>query len=328
MKSFGRRRADTEEWGWQMSTGGVALVSRAARWGLWGLVAAGPVLAVGAWAHSGEAASMPVPKVAAEPVAVADTAGPAGIAELFVTSYLTASPREAEQLDVFLPGASARVASARPVVVERSAAVEVETVRKGYWSVSVAVVLKEAGKETGKDREERGEGEPGGVRFFRVPVAAADGGFTAVALPSEVAGPVDTDSEARGLGYGRPGPASKGDPGAATLLGFFEAYLAGRGDVERFVAPQASVRAVTGAPYTQVRLVELAVQGADDGVVAAEVPREGERREVVVELEALEAGGGWRPMTYAVSLQVRDERWEISALRAAPALAKEKGKSK
>ncbi|MFI9029921.1 hypothetical protein [Streptomyces sp. NPDC053560] len=49
-------------------------------------------------------------------------------------------------------------------------------------------------------------------------------------------------------------------------------------------------------------------------------PGEGERRRLLVEVEAGDRRGAVRPMTYALQLRGRDGRWEVAALEAAPAL--------
>lgn len=317
-----------EAWasGWRMSSGGVAVAVSLARWGLWGLVVAGPLVGLLAWSSASGSESTAAPRVVAKSEPVVDTAGPGGFAELFVTTFLSVSADQSQRLDAFLPGASARLSGGvEPVAVERAAAVRVQSQSRSYWAVTVAVQVAPISDGDAKEEEAKGGQEQdvaGGLRFFRVPVAAVSGaeGFVAVSLPSEVGAP--ESGEGRGLGYGRPGPAQKSDPAAGTVQGFFESYLTGRGEVERFLAPKTSVPALRAAPYEQVRIVEWAVRGADLSEAPEEAaPADGERREVVVEVEAAEQAGQWRPMTYALVLAARDGRWEVAELSDAPRLA-------
>lgn len=313
------------EWetGWRSraaSTGMTALVQRLFTWGLWCAVAAGPLLAVVALLQPSDSAALPRQGEQQQPRQAADMAGPGGFAEMFVDAYLTAGEGDEGDLEPYFPGAAELQlpAEAEASAVDRLAPVRVRAADSGSWSVTVSARLT----------PEKGEQEAAEqLRYFQVPVAKSPGaqGYIATTLPAEVAAPGGrTPVE---LGYGRPVPVREGDPAATTLQGFFAAYLADGGQLDRYLSPGTRLKAVTPAPYRQVHITQFAVAGtddADDGAEEGAPPRDGERQQLLVDVEA-EAGGQaeWRPMTYALSLTARDGRWEVAAMDPAPRTAQE-----
>lgn len=319
-------RHDTEEradgtWDSGTTTGARANTAALMRVLVWGLVTAGPVLGllalqrVGAPAGEVQAPEVPVDVVTGDPV------GPGGFAELFVTSYLeTDSEAASDVLAAFYPGAAdepLHAASGTPQRAEHVAVVGSEEVADGYWSVTIAAQVAETDDE---EEEAAGETSDGGsrLRYFQVPVAADDGGWVAVAYPAEIAAP-PVEEEAPDLGY-TPVTLLDSDPATATVQQFLAAYLAGGGDVSRYLSPDTDLAPVTPAPYAAVQITGLAVRG--------EAPRQGEalpmtagaRVQLLVTAEAQTPGGVLRPLSYALVLAERDGRWEIAALEAAPGL--------
>ncbi|MEU7486998.1 hypothetical protein [Streptomyces sp. NPDC042319] len=73
------------------------------------------------------------------------------------------------------------------------------------------------------------------------------------------------------------------------------------------------------APYSSVGITSIA-EHSDNPAEPGRQPGGGERRRILVEVEAGDRQGTVRPMTYTIQLRGRDGRWEIAALEAAPAL--------
>lgn len=311
-------------WTGTVTTGAAALGQRVARGALWVAVLGGPVLGVVALVQSSGSAAVPQPVRQPERTHSPDTAGPAGFAVLATDAYLTAVDGQEQELAVFFPlAAQAQLRlpdDAEASGAERMAPVRVSGVGAGGWSVTVAVRL------TGPSKDDGGGERAGGVRYFQVAVSrGASGGYTALALPSEVAAPAG-GGEPVELGYGRAGAVPRGDAAGQMLRGFFDAYLAGAGQLERYVAPGVRLSAVSPAPYARVRLVQLAVAGVDGGVEALGAPRGGRRVRLLVDIEGESSvTRQWRPMTYALQLAARDGRWEIAAMEPAPQAAGQKG---
>jgi hypothetical protein len=296
----------------------------------WVLLLAGPVL--GAWALLAGPQVVRAEVVPDRPAAVAaDSSGPGGFAELFVTAYLEAE--EGETLAAFLPGAKSAAVSAdaQGQAVEQVAAVRVRALSEGYWAVTIAARVLPAKTPTDKATAtaEPGTAEPGtaergaGLRYFRVPVRSGPAGeLAAVSLPAEVGAPPAGPTPA--LSYGQGAVPSKADAGVRTLEGFFSSYLAGGGEVDRYMPPGSKLTPIVPAPYTAARLERVAEYGTNAPGAAfpegAQIP-EGTRRRLLVDVTAADLAGFERPLTYAVALKARDGRWEVEAVEAAPLLA-------
>ncbi|MFF3934135.1 conjugal transfer protein [Streptomyces hirsutus] len=295
----------------------------------WVLLLAGPVL--GAWALLAGPQVVRAEAVPDRPAAVAaDSSGPGGFAELFVTAYLEAE--EGETLAAFLPGAKSAAVSAgaRGQAVEQVAAVRVRALSEGYWAVTVAARVRPAKTPAAKaTATDPGAADPGaaergaGLRYFRVPVRSGPAGeLTAVSLPAEVGAPPAGPTPV--LSYGQGAVPSKADPGVRTLEGFFSSYLAGGGEVDRYMPPGSTLTPIVPAPYAAARLERVAEYGTNVPGAAfpegAQIP-EGTRRRLLVDVTAADHVGVERALTYAVALKARDGRWEVEAVEAAPLLA-------
>lgn len=171
----------------------------------------------------------------------------------------------------------------------------------GIWSVRVAVTVTDQRKTTVR-------------RFFQVPVTLSGGAVTALTLPAPVAGPpigAGTD-----LGY-QVQVASSG-PVASTVTQFLGAYLAGSGDVTRYVSPGVQVAAITPAPYSSVRVTDLR---CDLNIDTTATPKDGARLQLLVGADASVTDKQAVSVAYALTLSARAGRWEVSAIDPSPVLA-------
>jgi hypothetical protein len=316
---------DDAEAGWvTVSTGAAALATAVLRWAAWALLIAGPVVGVGAWMRAPAAVGVPHQSVKS-PVAVRDTAGPAGFAELFVAAYVQAGRGSEASLQPYYPGVRDVSLVSEPGAhhAAQLAAVRVKEVSDGYWSVTVAARVTSREEEQKKDAS-AGQGEAAGsggvLRYFQVPVKEVGRGvLVAAALPAEVSAP--PVGEAAQLAYGPAHEAARSAALVQTLEAVFGAYLTGSGELDRYLSPGTVISPVSPAPYTAVTVQRLAEAGANDPFAAqAERPRDGQRRRLLVQVEAVGASGAGWPLTYAVELKARDGRWEVAALGAAPVL--------
>lgn len=316
--------------GWALgSLGAAANAVTVVRRAAWVLLLAGPAL--GAWALLSQpevVVSRAVPERGA--VAAADTSasGPGGFAELFVHAYLEAGEGTEGSLEGFLPGAESVVVLAGPgsQVVEQVAAVRVRAVSDGYWAVTVAARVRLVKSAAVKPAVQEGADAGAGVavlRYFRVPVRSGPAGaLAAVSLPAEVGAP--PAGKAPALGYGQGVEPSQADAGVRTLGGFFSSYLAGEGELDRYMSPGSALASVVPVPYASVALVRIAEYGTNAPGAAfsegAEIA-DGTRRRLLVDVAAVDPVGVERPLTYAVAMKARDGRWEVEAVEAAPLLA-------
>ncbi|MFI0091806.1 hypothetical protein [Streptomyces bobili] len=70
---------------------------------------------------------------------------------------------------------------------------------------------------------------------------------------------------------------------------------------------------VSPAPYSAVAVQQ--VWGAEEAAAAAQVPADGTKVRVRVQLEAQDDAGRW-PLAYDIDLKARSGRWEIAALES------------
>ncbi|MCB5910399.1 conjugal transfer protein [Streptomyces pinistramenti] len=294
------------------------------RWGAWSLLVAGPLL--GGWALVSSARPAAVAaRVEAPRTQVAssdaEAVAPAGFAELYVAAYVRAGGGGAavEQLAAFYPAARSVAWSAGGGAerAESTSSVRVRQVSAGYWSVTVAARITGSAK-----------GGEGRVRYFQVPVRSTSGaggaasGWVAAALPAEVAAPSGGKAAAPALSYGSAHAPLASDPAVQTVQGFLAAYLAGRGELDRYLSPGMALRPVRPAPYTAVTVTQIADHGQGPAEGAEkQTPPDGVRRRLLVDVEGEGSQVKGRPMTYAIGLRSRGGRWEVAALESAPALA-------
>ncbi|MEU4084692.1 conjugal transfer protein [Streptomyces aureus] len=231
--------------------------------------------------------------------AAASKEDPAGFAQVFVGAWLrssandtsTAHARLAQSMgpDVDLPepveGTQPRLES---VTAVRS------TQRSGNaWSVTVAAQYAD-----------------GRLRNYAVPVVADhDGGsFTVAGAPGVVSGPVRADVPRS------PYQLTVPDSDLVSAVGeFFSAYLAGAGEVDRYLAPGVTLSPLTPVPFRKAMVQQVQAIEADaaDGKIAAE----GTVVHVLAQVEARDDGGRW-PLAYELTLAVRSGRWEVTGLES------------
>ena len=89
-------------------------------------------------------------------------------------------------------------------------------------------------------------------RFFQVTVAVDGDQMKVVTLPSPVEAPAQ--GKAPTLAYTE--QLSTSDPAGETTMQFLGAYLAGAGDLTRFISPDAAITAVSPAQFVQIDPVE------------------------------------------------------------------------
>ncbi|MFJ7305995.1 conjugal transfer protein [Streptomyces sp. NPDC099088] len=267
------------------------------RMAAWTAIAAGPI-ALCIAVTSGPTTVQAAPAQAAPVRPAAQSADPAGFAQLFVGAWLrsstddatTAQARLAQSLapDVELPdpaeGAQPRLES---VTAVRSAH------RSGdAWSVTVAAQYAD-----------------GRLRNYAVPVVAIRAGdaFTVTGSPAVVAGPARAKAPRSPYGVSVP----EGDL-SSSVGEFLSAYLTGAGEVDRYLAPGAALSAVAPAPFGRVTVQQVR---AIEEVAAAGKAVDGTAVHVLVQVEARDGDGRW-PLAYEIALTARSGRWEVTGVES------------
>ncbi|MET8102198.1 conjugal transfer protein [Streptomyces sp. NPDC005236] len=226
-------------------------------------------------------------------------ADPAGYAQVFVDAWLRSSAEDSSSAqarlaqsmgpDVELPdregGAHARLES---VTVVRSAQRSEQA-----WLVTVAAQYAD-----------------GSLRNYAVPVVAdRDGGsFTVAGSPCVVSGPVRADVP--------PSPYQLTVPDGdlvAAVGEFLSAYLAGAGEVDRYLAPGVALSPVAPVPYTRTTVQQ--VQAIEAVAAAGKVAADGTVVHILARVEARDEDGRW-PLAYELTLAARSGRWEVAGLES------------
>ena len=296
-----RRRADDADEPRAPKAGPLAgasaeTLTRLATFGLWALVV------VAALGGCGSFLTRPTATGPAKVKVPAPTVGPEGFAELYVSTFLESGEGDEGRLRAFYPG-SVQLRDVIPgsLYVARTATVDAKEVSRRYWAVTVAaeVLIPEGG---GYRRA--------GTRFYQVGVAGAEAAaYVATSLPAEVPPPATLGAPP--LQVGALERVRPGDAVADAVERFASAFLAGEGELVRYVAPDAPLRAVSPPPFVAVKVTDLAVHDIA-GPPAA--------KEVLAAVRATDSAGRVQILHYSLELAERSGRWEVARLLPGPPL--------
>ncbi|MEO4039923.1 conjugal transfer protein [Micrococcus luteus] len=166
-----------------------------------------------------------------------------------------------------------------------------------------------AGKQTGSTNLE--------VRYWLVSVHQSPAGqVQVVGYPTPVPAP-SPPAERLVLDYSeRLDPLSElGE----TVNGFLQSYAAGEGDTRRYLAPSSTVRGIVPAPYTEVHLMELRGEHTTEDLT----PGQPLRLLVQAEAELPSSEGDKQAITIALTVQEREDRWEVTTVDPAPLITEQ-----
>ncbi|MEV7099799.1 conjugal transfer protein [Amycolatopsis sp. NPDC051045] len=276
---------------------------RAGRVAAWLAVLAGPLLTIAglvvlqpAGAPSMRDGGAPAPSVT-----------PEGWAEMYVRSWLSVTRDDPAGLEAFYPpGMKSQRAAGTQVPVD-TAVVSATSPTPGVWSVVVVadvLVLQPDGKRAAS------------LLCAQVALAGTGDTYVATSLPSPVACPGTLGAAA--LAYDE--VADPAGPIGQSVTGFLAAYLAGQGQLDRFVSPGASLGLPKPAPFAAVQLAEVRTHEKFEPGQAARPP-DGTAVRSLVRASAWDATGQSTPVDYALTLVARAGRWEINRIDPAPLIA-------
>ncbi|MDQ0847695.1 conjugal transfer protein [Streptomyces sp. V1I6] len=321
----------TDVAGW--STGAQANMSAAIRWTAWGLLILGPLLGAAAYLSAPAQAGPSQKKPAQAAPATTGAQGAAGFAQLFVAAYIEAGEGDQAKLAAYYPDATGLRLEGDPGRRrgEQLTVVRLRQTDRGVWSVTVATRVtdtKATADPSERDRpDDKGDAKAAAaraVRYFQVPVATAPtaggaSGYTALAMPAEVAAPEQIKAPA--LVYGPMRPALPADPRTQAVTEFLTAYLTGAGELDRYLAPGTHLNAIAPAPYAGIAVDSLAIEGEKGTEPVTTVPGDGTQLRLLVALRGTGHDEVRTPLTYALTLKARAGRWEIASLDGAPTSA-------
>lgn len=280
------------------------LVIRAVQVVLWMLVFSGPVAAfVVATQMSSIGDRLDTLGMVAGVEVPPDTSGAEGFAELFIAAYLGAGENSTDGLTPFLDGVALDGVEAGSWSAARTTSLGAQEVSPGYYAVVVAAEV--VATDVGADGQT--VWVPVGTRYFSVGVAETGYGWAVTGLPALVAPP--PKATAPELLVGR-FDGLDGAPGLEEMLPrFLAAFLTGVGELTRYTSPSSPIVAVQPPPFTDVEVLRAGLGETPDGPT-----------EVAVVVRATDADGRTQILEYALVVEQRDGRWEVSRLLLAPTL--------
>ena len=329
-------------------TGMNAVTNRALVAGVYGLIGLGALGGV-----AGAVSAMNTSEVAPAPVQYVATTSAEGAAVTYLASWLQATQTD-QQLMKETTGAKLPIAPQNRVRYSNLAVADAErTTQEHVVSVTVSALVdvsdqeqkkeqkkatasqapapaagedpaaqaKQTAQEAKKLAEEalQAAADPAApkavtyeVRYWQMPVyEGPDGQVQVVGYPTPVPAPQRVGQELT-LDY-----PERLDPLAElgqTVTGFLQSYAAGQGDASRYVAPGADVRGIAPAPYREVEVMEMRSDHRLEDLAADQPLR------LLVQAEATLGSdkADRQALSFALTVQKREDRWEVTAVDPAP----------
>ena len=212
----------------------------------------------------------------------------------------------------FIPGAAKqdRTTESSPSTTQAAPAgpaAERDAVTRDGYAITVAVWA----------RPTEPADAPSVQRYFRVPVVFTPTGPRAVSLPAPVPG-LPTGSKVQ-TGYDK--RVDTNHPMGVSALQFLNAMLAGSGDISRYIAPGTTLRPVDPPVADSVEVTDM--KATTEAPPAAETVVDGTQMSVLATARLLQEGGADKFTTsqFALSMEARAGRWEVTDLDAVPSLS-------
>lgn len=266
-------------------------------------VACGPLALVNATINGQPRQAVAQVAVDAPLTAQEQSAGEYGAA--FVAAWLGASREDEGTLAAYINPAAVGQLSATAWKYRDLAVVSVEkTDESDLMSVVVAANVEEF------DMESESGATVWPRRYFAVTVRVTDVGLSVVGLPAPIAAPAKEESAVR-LAYGQ--TVLQTSSARQTVEAFLSAYLAGSGEISRYVSPGSEISAITPAPYMTITVTDV-----KSDVEPSDTPSTGSVVHVLATAEVSSASDQRLTTTYALTLTARDGRWETTFVDLAP----------
>ena len=233
-----------------------------------------------------------------------DTIGVEGFAELFVAAFLGAGEGSPKSLATFLDDPLFDGTADGSWFATRTVSLGARQIGPGYFAVTVAAEVV----ATDEESDEPTVWVPVGTLFYSVGVAESETGWAVTGLPTLIAAP--TRAIPPELLLGRL-DGFDGAPGLEEMMPrFLAAYLTGDGELARYMAPASPIVRVQPPPFVSVEVLKAGFIDAPDG-----------SQQVAIVVRATDAAGRVQLLEYALMVEQRDGRWEVSELLPAPTLA-------
>ncbi|MGY6651345.1 conjugal transfer protein [Amycolatopsis sp. TRM77291] len=226
---------------------------------------------------------------------------------MYVRAWLSSSRDDSAGLEAFYPAGMKSTRAVGTQIPVDTSTLSVVSPRPGSWTVIVAANML-AQQPDGKHRAR--------LACAQVSLVGGRQGYVAASLPAPVACPPAL--AAPELGYAE--TAELNGPVGQSVHGFLAAFLAGRGELERYISSGAHIGAIVPPLYAQIQLLELRTHESFEPGQAAR-PLDGTEIHATARAWGYDAIGQVTTVDYALTLTARAGRWEVSRIDPAPLLA-------
>lgn len=213
-------------------------------------------------------------------------------------AWLSSTQNDFETLENLLPGAKESVAAKNPVEYKDLEIVSAATDDQKITTVTLSVSVKSTIAE-GEEKKARWI-----PQWYKVSVIAED-------KPIALGPPVPVEHPTAGkkkpdLAYRN---TVENDKIKKTVEDFVKSYTTGEGDISRFTTPENTIESITPTIYTNSSIEE---------VLSVEKITGKEKEVRILAVAALESESGKRKTQYALTLAIRDGRWEVKSIENRP----------
>ncbi len=228
----------------------------------------------------------------------------------FVAAYLGATAGQHDQLSRYLgddqqltlPATGQLVIDPSVVYIAR----DLSTGSLDIWAVTVSVRLGAATQATAAATAGTAVTDR---QYYRVAVSESGGLLRALSPPAVVQPPGQGADLA--LGYSMSCPTDS--PLATVSSGFLTAFLAGTGDITRYVTPDSAIAALTPSPFTGVDTVSVKSDDSSCGRGSASA-----RVQAMINPKA--AAGALPTLAYALTMIRNAGEWQVQTIDPVPLL--------
>lgn len=282
-----------------------AATGTAGRWAVY--VVAGLVALMALYGFLNSFKSDPPPQTV-----VADSAGveqqqAGSFAQSYVGAWLSATKSDHKALDAYGTTQTTAITGDTPVEYKDLAVASVHKESDDMTSVVVSASVKTVEEDkSSKDKKK----EIWTPYWYQVAVAGSGEALSVVGAPTPIASPGIKDAPQ--TNYNR--RVSDQDM-QNTIKDFLAAYVTGKGDVTRYVAPDKNITAISPSYWDSVTLKEANSAEEIKDVSSSD----GQTADVLVTAVVTHDKTS-KPAQYVLSMKVRDGRWEVTQINSAPAL--------
>ncbi|MGO3089948.1 MAG: conjugal transfer protein [Galactobacter sp.] len=219
----------------------------------------------------------------------------ASFASGYLRAWLTATDENHEAVDAYTHGLTSVAAEypAEAQQVGQITTVETKPRSDGAYVVTLAAQVSIVDPSFAPQR------------YFQIILVPTADGYAAAALPRQITAPTPTSQALTQYRQEVSGDA----PVQQTLTGFFDAYLTGQGDLQRFLTPGTDLSPITPAPYSKISITTVM---ADKPVPAK--AEDGTTTDLRVDLTGTASKAYSITTSYELTLTARAGRWEISSM--------------